>query len=91
MFFAPSTLHAPPQTATTAELHYRGLAHQPHRHDLDVVGRVVHEAHGLVGAWLGLHALHHVDGLRLQLAEAAVRLAVRPLRACSGTQCVCSV
>jgi hypothetical protein len=88
-FVASSITHTEPQTAT-AELHYRGLAHQPHRHDRDVVGRVVHEPHGLVGAGLGLHALHHVDGLSLQLAEAAVRLAVRSLRACSGTQCVCN-
>jgi hypothetical protein len=89
MFLASSTLHATPQTATTTALHYRGLAHQTHGHDLDVVGRVVDKAHGLVGAGLGLHALHDVNGLSLQLAEAAVRLAVRTLRACSCSTCAC--
>jgi hypothetical protein len=84
------TTRTTPQTATTAALRNWDLAHQPQRHDLDVVGRVVDKAHGLVGAGLGLHALHDVDGLSLQLAEAAVCLAVGTLRACSGTQCVCS-
>jgi hypothetical protein len=83
-FLASSITHTEPQTATAA-LRYWDLADQTQRHDLDVVGRVVDEAHGLVGAGLGLHALHHVDGLSLQLAEAAVRLAVRPLRACNGS------
>lgn len=44
------------------------------RNNFDVIGRVVHETHRLVGAWLGLHALNDVNRLRLHFAEAAVRL-----------------